>query len=550
MIIFVLAATFLIGIAALAIEGGVAQGDRRFLRATTDGAALAAAEHLNVAATPQQQQEARQAAVLYVRSGLTGGNTSPSLPPGCTGAATDFGSAGHAPGSAVCDPDSAHSLYVQTPYNSHNEQVLVQLNHFNHGSLSQVVGINGIGVASRSVAKQSSGGQPFPFALYIDTELNLHGLVAINIGGNVFVGGCITGTNNSTVTAEPQGSQIGSIEVFYGDIAPNTPAFVPVTRTKQIWDAGAGVMEHCKAQVYTAPFGGQPASFGAAGHRPDQADFTCGQSAAPAHFPGANAACPLSPAEPPVARPGIPDFHKSDRDPYNCPNQASRATFPAGSGQTVEPGCYNGCASGAGGNLVIGSGDTFLPGTYAFFPQTTGCSIEFQGSASTSAPSVGLVPCHPEVGFVKLPTNTQACGPTDGQSAGGATLLLYNGTGFCAPKNCGGGTSATLQLTAPTNSTYRNFGMLVYDCPPNGIPCGPGGGSIIAKGPNLTLQFQGLIYAPTASCDLEANGGQSTLGQVICASAEIQGGFVSNGQQVTFGGPNLPIPNFLVGLIE
>src|SRR5437016_3375711 len=116
LVIFALAATFLIGIAGLAIEGGLLQSDRRFEQAITDGAALAGANQL------PDQTAARKAAGAYAVAALNAGG--PTLPAGCVPPALSSGVPWTLTGA--CDPSPTHTLTVQTDYNSRPDQILVR----------------------------------------------------------------------------------------------------------------------------------------------------------------------------------------------------------------------------------------------------------------------------------------------------------------------------------------------------------------------------------------------------------------------------------------
>src|SRR5258708_16463709 len=134
LILVALGGAFLFGLVALALDGGIAESDRRFLQSVGDGAALAGAQRLGPSPTVLQQQEARQVAVLYASSTLSGGNTNPSLPAGGTGLAFEVRASPPDPGTAVFEPDSAHSLYLETPYSPPggtcpHDQVLVRVSH-------------------------------------------------------------------------------------------------------------------------------------------------------------------------------------------------------------------------------------------------------------------------------------------------------------------------------------------------------------------------------------------------------------------------------------
>jgi Flp pilus assembly protein TadG len=293
LILFALALTFIIAIAGLAIEGGVAEGDRRFLQAVGDGGALAGAQRLaSGASTPNvaQQQAARYAAALYVLSGLTGGG-SVTLPAGCNGNSGDFGTAAHLPGTAACDlpdgaaPTSTHALYVETPYaadvnNDPIHEILVRLNHTDVTPLSSVVGVSNVSIASRSVAMVTGGGQPFGEALHVNGNLDIHGSVPTIVGGNVFVGGCITTTTGSSLVVHPVTGNEGRILVYY-----NVSAATLAKQPKQVWNAGAGSGNPCTAEVRTEDSLPLLASYGAGGHLKSKADWTCGPT-------DADSACP------------------------------------------------------------------------------------------------------------------------------------------------------------------------------------------------------------------------------------------------------------------
>jgi hypothetical protein len=132
------------------------------------------------------------------------------------------------------------------------------------------------------------------------------------------------------------------------------------------------------------------------------------------------------------------------------------------------------------------------------------------------------------------------------------TFYLYNGTGWCFAQNCGASQTGTLTLNAPTNQTYlkANLGMLVFDCPSGGVPCGPGGGQVVINGPSATVHLTGLIYAPTATCSMQADSTQTVVGGVICQNVTVQGGTGLNGDFINYGGPSLPSALFQTALLE
>jgi hypothetical protein len=211
----------------------------------------------------------------------------------------------------------------------------------------------------------------------------------------------------------------------------------------------------------------------------------------------------------------------------------------------MTPGCYDPCSN------AIPNNATLLDGTYAFVPSGTGCNVSFAGFAHSDSKATGSsANCESENSSkVKLGTGNHACvGTTD---VGGTSFIFYNGVGLCVEASgCSLKGKPTITLNGPDDPDYFNFGMTVVDCPQPGNPCGGGGGAILIKDPNLSFILTGVIYAPNVTCDLEANANQSSFGQVICQDATVQGGSVSGGDTITWGGSHLPIPLFQTQLIE
>jgi hypothetical protein len=537
LVLFALAAVFIIGIAGLAIEGGVAEADRRFLQAVSDGAALAGAEHLNSNPTATQQRDARQAAVLYAIAGLTGGNPNPSLPAGCTGSADvppPPDGPTHTPGSAACDPDSQHSLYFETPYAGSKDQILVRVDHVDKAALSSVIGVNTVQIASRSVAKVVAGASPFGYALYLSGNLHDQGSNADTVQGNIYVRGCINNTNNAhlLVGADPAHAQEGKIEVFdSGNVGQSFNGTGP--------SGGSGCNVNASTSTTASgiatglPFDG---TFAAAGHT---TNFTvCGAVVPAGNFA---AACPSG--EPPVPDVGIPAYPQTT-DPYSCSTASSRPAFAPVSGTTYAPGCYDACSA-------TGITGTMRDGTYSFYPASAcaGPNVEVVGDLTNTPIGAPIEP-----GFA--------------QASNGVTIILYNGAGLCfspCGKSSGNGTAT---LTAPcqvtqspapagcqtTTKNNPNNGLVVYECPGSaGVapPCATsGGGLMYAKGPKMTVNLTGLVYVPGSSCTEWANAGFHVLGQVVCADGQFQSGSSGGAADIQYGGPVLPVPVFQVELIQ
>jgi hypothetical protein len=496
LIIFALGLTFLIGIAGIAIEGGLLEGDRRFDQAISDGAALAGAHHLSASPTAAQVTAAKKAAVDYVVAGLNGG----TAPLSCD--ASGLYAAGGTL-STQCDPTPVHTVSFTTPYPdaSHPDQILVHVGHAFNVNLMAVVGITNTGTGSRSVARSFSGPGPFNYTVYASGDLTTVGNTTTAVEGNVYVTGCIQYNNMDFLDVSPSGGQAGTVEVYNkNNTGPNGG---------QVWTSGSG--SGCTANV-TANHA--PGQWGATGHT---AGFeNCG--VAPGNF---TANCPSS--EQPVPLVPVPGFNITDQSaagskPCDAAGAIRLDFLTQGmSGLVASPGCYSACALG-GGNVNIPTNTSFLPGTYAFFGNgTTGCDVIFTGTASNSG------------------------GPTNG-----VTFILYNGTSMCA-STCGNSSgSGTLTFNAPT--TGPNAGVLVYSC--NSIPCGGGSGNFNVKGPGWSTNFTGLIYNPGGDCTVVSNSGEQITGQLICHNVSLQGGSISAGTGVTFGGSGVPTPQFLAQLIE
>jgi hypothetical protein len=192
----------------------------------------------------------------------------------------------------------------------------------------------------------------------------------------------------------------------------------------------------------------------------------------------------------------------------------SAASPPAANNYT--PGCFDACSA----NSASG---TFGAGVYGF----TGTAC---GGGST-----------PNLIF------------TGNSSGTGVSFVFSNGAGVCiANCNAGAGAGSPVTLTFSPPSSSPNQGVLIYSCSGGSLGCSSGAGPVALKGPGANVNFQApaLIFAPSSTCTLTANGGQQTFGQIICNDLVLQGGSVSSAEQIYFGGPGLPSPLFDIRLIE
>lgn len=400
LVLFAIAATFLIAISGLAIEGGLLEADRRFEQAISDGAALAGAHNL-----PSQPAAARQAAANYAVQGLNGGMSLEDLARiGCIPPA----GGGVLPLPPACDPSPPHTLTITTPYALNTSEILVKLDHTNTLNLAAVVGVSSAKIASRSVARSFSGRQPFGYTVYAAGDITQNGSADAFVNGNVYAQGCIRYGNSGTLTVTPQGSQAGSVELYNKD-----------NETTQSWTKGSGT--GCTANVDGTT---GPTQWGAFGHV--SGNENCGPAASgspPMGFTDANC---LSSGEPPVTLVEPPRFNPAG--PTSCPGSPS----PSPSGQaTVSPGCYNACSAGTSGNTIFPN-VVFQPGTYGFVGSgiNGGCNVILTGTADGS----------------------------------GVTFYLYNGTSLCNEPQCNNSGHDAITLSAPTGVNDPNFGMLLFSC--------------------------------------------------------------------------------------
>lgn len=510
LVVFALAVVFLIGIAGLAIEGGLVESDRRFEQAITDGAALAGAHHLSKSSTSADYAAAEQAAVNYVVDALWGG--AGGVPTACNQTSL-YSSGGTLP--AACDPSATHSVSFQAPYPdaSHPDQILVRVDHTFPLNLAAAVGAGSTHTASRSVARSFTGPGPFTYAVYATGDMTTNGNTNTSVEGNVFVTGCINMQNADSLTVTPKGTQAGTVEV-YQQVLNNQD--IPGAGG-QVWNHGQGT--GCNANVTANSASGQ---WGAAGHV-SSATENCGISQVPSNF---TATCPAG--EPPVSLVPVPNFSLTDISASGQPCNATTAspgTFTTvlnGAIPVASPGCYTACASSHGGSISIPANTTFLPGLYAFVGNGTlgGCDVTFSGSAGNVI--------------------------AGGDGHGGVTFVLYNGASLCA-SSCGTASgSGLLTFNAPTSGP--NFGILIYNC--GTTPCGTLAGNVNVKATGWTVNWTGLIYDPGGDCDVSSNATNVITGQLICRNVTLQGGAISLGTGVVFGGNGLPTPEFLASLIE
>jgi hypothetical protein len=323
-------------------------------------------------------------------------------------------------------------------------------------------------------------------------NLTANGNANLQVGGNLFVRGCIHFTNSDELLSFTNNAEPGSIKVLDD---PTTAARIGGSSTSpQVWDAAKS---GCYAKVFSRD------SYGEGG---SGATATCGQTdtatANPAHF---FSACPAG--EPPVKDVPPPVGFKHT-DP--CASAAPIALT------TLTPGCYDACTA----NAVSG---TFAAGIYGFI-----------GTTCTGGATPNLI----------FSANT---------SGTGVSFVLTNGAGVCIT-NCtagaGKGSPVSLNFSAPTSGA--NQSVLFYVCSGGSLGCSSGGGPVSLKGPGANTNFAqpALVYAPSSTCTLQANGAQVSFGQIICNDVALQGGSASSAEQLYFGGPALPVPLYDIRLIE
>lgn len=510
LVIFALGATVLVGLAGLAIEGGMLEADRRFDQDISDGAALAGSHVLPTSAS------AIDRAAQYAVDALWGGhNNVPAA--GCALGTLEVDSP-TAPGPALtpagCDPSSGHNLQIHTPYNGHKDQILVRVTHTSNLNLAAVVGFTSASTASRSVAKAFTSGTPFNYAVYAGGNMITNGSADTVANGDVYVRGCIAYNNGGTLFVSPSldgppASQAGTVEV-YGDstVIPKT-AVMP-----QVWTSGSG-RGNCAANVQGVVTGSPNGQWGASGHA-SAATENCAPNTV---FKGS---CPVG--EPPVPFVGFPQFTNQDTtgsggQPCDAPGVVP-VILPVTPPVFMTGGCFSACDAG-GGSLTFPSGTSFAPGTYAFEGDgTSGCAVIFSGDASNTT--------------------------TGGDGSGGVTFVLYNGAWMCA-STCGSSNgNGNVTFNAPKVGSFAN--MLVFSCFTGG--CGSGSGTIDIEGAHWNVNLIGTIYNPLGDCIIHSNSGQQVRGQLICNNVTLQGGSVSLGSGINWSANSVGTPTFLSQLIE
>jgi hypothetical protein len=226
--------------------------------------------------------------------------------------------------------------------------------------------------------------------------------------------------------------------------------------------------------------------------------------------------------EPPVPLTGVPTF--TVHDGTGCPT-GPVATFTT-TLNVATAGCYSACATG-GGNVIVPDQTVFTPGTYSFVGNgVTGCDVMLAGSASVA-------------------------GGGGGDGFGGVTFILYGGASMCTGTHvCGtANSSGTVTLNAPNipSPSDLNYGILLFSC---NVSCTNSSGIFDFEGPALNVNLTGMVYNPGGDCTVHSNAGQGIVGQLICDNIYLQGGSVSSGSSVGWGGGVVSSPNFLAQLIE
>jgi hypothetical protein len=253
LLIFALAAFFLIGVVALAVDYGLLADHHRNLQAAADDAALAAARQLSPSATAtlgsdartaNAQTNARRSAYLYLRDAIDGGAASPPSAlqianlPACWGTAPDTFTADVLDCSfsppyetfhvTICAPGEASGggapCATQRGYGVNT--VSVRISQDTETAMAGVIGassvtVGGFALAEYDAGAGSGGGQTFsgqvPLALYSGGCVTTGAGTTEQVQGEVYIDTCGRGPGGGLCALA---TAVTSGDLTFGPSAP------------------------------------------------------------------------------------------------------------------------------------------------------------------------------------------------------------------------------------------------------------------------------------------------------------------------------------------
>ncbi|GAC1334701.1 MAG: hypothetical protein NVSMB17_16720 [Candidatus Dormibacteria bacterium] len=485
--IFALAAVFLIGLVALAVDYGATASAHRYLQDTADHAAMAGAARLGRAPTSTQFTDARQTAFVYLRD-----NLQMNLSLAAAQAACDMNT--QVSNCALPSPYSNYTISLWAPGEAAPGAVLVnagttvsvRITQRLTVSFAAVVGIQGTSTSVLGIA-QSVLPQYSNFAVYLDGCLNIGNHLEL-VGGDVYVNQCTLNFNSQNAAsfcAYLTPSQAGNL--LFGPSASAPQITQAANQTLAQCQAGTGDRIATTGQILTNPTSILPPAF-----TPPPGIPTC----------------------PPVGGCVAATATKP------CRNHTVKAdgTIPA---NCYDPGAYTTIGTGAVGSSTAPVANNLNPGVYlvtgdtksACFTSTQAQCPGVQFGGNTINANFGTVqdmcwaaPNSPATGSFTAPCPTgfaaNPLAPVDPQCAGAAAPAIATPT-FTVTGQASGGT-----LTAGTYyirvTAFNGLGETAStESSASVTPAVAGQGAIQVAIPSISGATGYVVYGPSPAPNQE-----------------------------------------------
>lgn len=240
--IFAIAALFIIGVVALAVDFGFLTNQHRNLQAFADEAATAGALELGPNPGPTERTNARKAALIYLRENLNLGST-PSLSEVGSDCGTDFSTNVGTDGSASCPlRGTTYKVSIWSPAeptglgvsSSLSQTVSVRVSESVTTALAGLLSVPQVSVGALSVA-QAGAAQP-NYALYSDGCVKVLSSKTEVIAGDAYVNQCTVSPGSGAFCtygegpSNPTNPRLGSSagDMTYGPYSTLAPTLVPL----------------------------------------------------------------------------------------------------------------------------------------------------------------------------------------------------------------------------------------------------------------------------------------------------------------------------------
>jgi Putative Flp pilus-assembly TadE/G-like len=553
----------ILAMVALVLMGGATYWERRHLQELADSAALAASIKAGGPCTPAQALIVADMARNVLEAQLGPRTSGPSLTPGTCPGPGYVVSYGFADGTTV---DINWPLAFKS-----NDYVKATVRHTLPLQLPGFVG-NSADIGAYAIAQANAVKHPAGFALYAYHGINCGGGGINTINGSVYSGGPI----DKNCSLWVKHVDVGGATIDYGDIL--------VYPAGQAWKQGGG---DCRTVMAGKPSNaicsdgyeesGDPATcaapFSTGGTsylQPSQlvADPKTGIVPNPMPCPGDKVAgpvwdltpdpnygasvvahgwgrCPVGAAYPQVTVPGA-------KGPVARTNVAAPTKNANDGFWHFHPGCYAwiDVANVPGGTAVLDPGFYFFNGYFAA-GDPSGVNA---GGLALNGSNNRLLGQDITLEFVNPPGGASSFSGTEinpaskSTSSCGSGQDCYLGASPAQPIKNYGLLSAPCELSDPllepgcptsssswcvkTDTTCYN--VLVWAPPPTSTRYAQIGGSFWFKGTGSYEWLFGQIEWP-GNCAWSANGDSILIGNMICDTANIQGGSIASGPGILYG---------------